>query len=208
MGPLYRGYKDPRKALRTRIREIAQTRLRYGYRKIRVLLNREGWYAGKYLVERIYREEGLTLLQRRKRRHRVAEHRRERFHPTGQSGVVDGICGASTCGRKKVPIADGRGYPYSGMLGNAWQSNRSRRLKGEDVVMALNRIKIQRGVPKFLCCDKGSEFSSQALDLWAYQNRSAHCLFAPREPTDNAFVESFSGTFRAECLECCIGSRR
>ena len=83
----YRGCKDPRTALRMRIREIAQTRVRYGYRKIRVLLNREGWNVGKYLVERIYREEGLTLHQRRKRRRRVAEHRRERFHPTGPNQV-------------------------------------------------------------------------------------------------------------------------
>ena len=44
------------------------------------------------------------------------------------------------------------------------------RLKGEDVVLALNLIKIQRGVPKFVYCDNGSEFSSQAMDLWAYQN--------------------------------------
>ena len=57
----YRTHKDPRTALRMRIREIAQTRVRYGYRKIRVLLNREGWKVGKYLVERLYREEGLTL---------------------------------------------------------------------------------------------------------------------------------------------------
>jgi hypothetical protein len=57
--------------------------VRYGYRKIRVLLNREGWKVGKYLVERLYREEGLTLHQRRKRQRRVAEHRRECFHPTG-----------------------------------------------------------------------------------------------------------------------------
>lgn len=70
-----------------RIREIAQARVRYGYRKIRVLLNREGWKVGKYLVERIYREEGLTLRQRRKRHRRVAEHRRERFHPTGPNQV-------------------------------------------------------------------------------------------------------------------------
>jgi putative transposase len=66
-----------------RIRDIAQTRVRYGYQKIRVLLNREGWKVGKYVVESIYREEGLTLYQRWKRRRRVAEHRRERFHPTG-----------------------------------------------------------------------------------------------------------------------------
>jgi putative transposase len=70
-----------------RIREIAQTRVRYGYRKIRVLLNREGWNVGTYLVERIYREEGLTLQRRRKRRRRVAKHRRERFHPTGPNQV-------------------------------------------------------------------------------------------------------------------------
>src|SRR3984957_15931599 len=83
----YRGHKDPRTALRMRIREIAQTRVRYGYRKVRVLLNREGWNVGKYLVVRLYREEGLTLHQRRKRRRRVAEHRRERFHPTGPNQV-------------------------------------------------------------------------------------------------------------------------
>ena len=83
----YQSHRDPRTELRMRIREIAQTRVRYGYRKIRVLLNREGWKVGKYLVERIYREEGLTLRQRRKRRRRVAEHGRERFHPTAPNQV-------------------------------------------------------------------------------------------------------------------------
>ena len=79
-----------------RIREIAQARVRYGYRKIRVLLNREGWKVGKYLVERLYREEGLTLHQRRKRRRRVAEHRRERFHPSGpESSVVQDFAGST-----------------------------------------------------------------------------------------------------------------
>ncbi len=61
----YSSYKDPRTELRMRIREIAQARVRYGYRKILAMLNREGWKVGKYLVERIYREEGLTLRQRR-----------------------------------------------------------------------------------------------------------------------------------------------
>ena len=61
----YHSHRDPRTELRIRIREIAQARVRYGYRKILVLLRREGWTVGKYLVERIYREEGLTLQQRR-----------------------------------------------------------------------------------------------------------------------------------------------
>ncbi len=60
----YRSSKDPQTALRQRIREIAQARVRYGYRKIRVLLNREGWKVGKKRVYRLYREEGLTLRQR------------------------------------------------------------------------------------------------------------------------------------------------
>jgi putative transposase len=85
-----------------RIHEIAQARVRYGFRKIRVLLNREGWKVGKYLVERIYREEGLTLQQRRKRRRRVAEHRRERFHPTGPNQVwsMDFVADQLTDGRR------------------------------------------------------------------------------------------------------------
>ncbi len=74
------------------------------------------------------------------------------------------------------------------------------RLKGEDVVLTLNRIKIQRGVPKFLYCDNGSEFSSPAMDLWAYQNGVRMAFSRPGKPTANGFVESFNGTFRAECL--------
>jgi putative transposase len=65
----------------------------------------------------------------------------------------------------------------------------------------LNRIKTRRGVPKMLYCDNGSEFSSQAMDLWAYQYEVRIAFSTPGKPTDNAFVESFNGTFRSECLD-------
>jgi len=193
----YRGHKDPRTALRMRIREIAQARVRYGYRKIRVLLNREGWKVGKYLVERLYREEGLTLHQRRKRRRRVAEHRRARFHPTGPNQVwsMDFVADQLADGRRFRSLTVVDIYTRECLAIESEQ-----RLKGEDVVLALNRIKIQRGVPKFVYCDNGSEFSSQAMDLWAYQNGVRMAFSRPGKPTDNAFVESFNGTFRAECL--------
>src|SRR5260370_923021 len=99
----YQSHQEPWTELRMRIREIAQTRVRHGYRKIRVLLNREGWKVGKYLVERIYREEGLTLHQRRKRRRRVAEHRRERFNPTrpNQGWAMDFVAD-QLAGRSRV----------------------------------------------------------------------------------------------------------
>ena len=74
-------------------------------------------------------------------------------------------------------------------------------LKGEDVVGVLNRIRQQRGVPKSLFCDNGAEFTSQIMDLWAYQNGVQIDFSRPGKPTDNAHVESFNGTFRAECLD-------
>jgi hypothetical protein len=73
-------------------------------------------------------------------------------------------------------------------------------LEGEDVVGVLNRLKIDRGVPKKLFCDHGTEFTSQIMDLWAYQNGVQMDFSRPRKPTDNAFVESFNGTLREECL--------
>ena len=73
-------------------------------------------------------------------------------------------------------------------------------LKGEAVVKVLNRLKAQRGVPKMLFCDNGSEFTSQILDLWAYHNGVRIDFSRPGKPTDNAFVESFNGSLREECL--------
>lgn len=74
-----------------RMREIAQTRVRYGYRMIRVLLNREGWKVGKDLVYRLYREEGLGLRKRPPGRRRAVVHRQDRFRPTGPNQVWVGL---------------------------------------------------------------------------------------------------------------------
>src|SRR5277367_7023815 len=71
-------------------------------------------------------------------------------------------------------------------------------LKGDDVVRTLNKLKLDRGVPKVLFCDNGSEFTSHAMDLWAYQNGTKIAFSRPGKPTDNAFVESFNGTFCSE----------
>lgn len=75
------------------------------------------------------------------------------------------------------------------------------RLRGDDVVSTLNQIGSQRGWPKFLFCDNGSEFTSQSIHLWAYQNGVQINYSRPGKPTDNAHVESFNGTLRAGCLD-------
>ena len=78
------------------------------------------------------------------------------------------------------------------------------RLKGEDVVRVLNRIKISRGVPKMVHCDNGSEFCSQAVDLWAYQHGVRMAFSRPGIPTDNAFVESFKRDVPSGVPECTL----
>jgi putative transposase len=74
-------------------------------------------------------------------------------------------------------------------------------LKGTDVVEVLNQIRTQRGAPKMLCCHNGAGFSSQIMDLWAYQNRVQINFSRPGKPTDNAYIETFNMTLRTECLD-------
>jgi len=73
-------------------------------------------------------------------------------------------------------------------------------LKGEQVVTVLERLRHQRGVPKSIRVDNGPEFISKVLDRWAYENGVTLDFSRPGKPTDNAFIESFSGSFRDECL--------
>jgi putative transposase len=182
-----------------RIREIAQSRVRYGYRKIRALLNREGWNVGKHLVCRLYKEEGLTLKKMRFQRKRKAiRHREERFRALGpdQAWSIDFVADQLQDGRRFRALTVVDTFTREAVAIEAGQS-----LRGDDVVRTLNRSKNKRGVPKLLFCDNGSEFTSQAMDLWAYQNGVKIDFSRPGKPTDNAFVESFNGTFRAECLD-------
>lgn len=74
------------------------------------------------------------------------------------------------------------------------------RLRGDDVVRVLNQVAVERGVPKRLFCDNGSEFTGRLLDLWAYHNQVTIEFSRPGKPTDNAHIESFNGSFRNECL--------
>jgi putative transposase len=128
-----------------RIWKIAQTRVRHGYRMIRVLLNREGLKVGKDLVYRLYKEEGLGMRKRPTGRRHAVVHRQERFRPN-QIWAMDFVSD-----RESLAIEAGQS------------------LRGEDVVRVLNRLKLERGVPKVLFCDNGSEFMDQMMDLWAYR---------------------------------------
>lgn len=181
-----------------RIRELAQTRVRYGYRRIRVLLNREGWAVGRYLVYRLYKEEGLTLrrrLARRKRTAAVTRQEKVRASKPNQVWSLDFVADQLADGRRFRALTIVDIYTRESLAVEAAAG-----LKGVDVVRVLNHLKVKRGVPQYLFCDNGSEFTGQAMDLWAHQNQVRIDFSRPGKPTDNAFIESFNGTFRSECL--------
>jgi putative transposase len=184
--------------LRMRIRELAQTRVRYGYRRIRVLLKREGWKVGKDLVYRLYKEEGLILRKRPiRRKQTAAAQRQEKFRPAGPNQVwsLDFVSDQLVDGRRFRALTVVDIYTRESLAIEVGPA-----LKGEDVVRVLNHLKYRRGVPQFLFCDNGAEFTGQALDLWAHCNQVRIDFSRPGKPTDNAFIESFNGTFRSECL--------
>ena len=107
----YEGHQEQWIELRMRIREIAQTRVRYGYRMIRVLLNREGWKVGKDLVYRLYKERGAGAAQatRWKKTGRGASTGALPSHRT-EPGLGHGFCCRSALRWKALPLADHRGY--------------------------------------------------------------------------------------------------
>jgi len=194
----YQSTQEPRTALRLRIREIAQARIRYGYRKIRVLLKREGWAVGKKLVYRLYCEEGLALRYKPRRRRCAARNPRERAKATAPNQVwsLDFVADQLADGRRFRALTVVDVFTRESLAIEVGQS-----LKGENVAQVLNRIRAQRTTPKTLFCDNGTEFTSQAMDLWAYQAGVQIDFSRPGKPTDNAYVESFNGTLRAECLD-------
>jgi len=194
----YQSRREPQTALRSRIREIAQVRIGYGYRKILVLLKREGSNIGKKLVYRLYHEEGLTLRHRPRRRRFAATNRRERVKPKAPNEVwsLDFVADQLADGRRFRALTIVDVFARESLAIEVGQS-----LKGEDVVRVLNRIGLQRAVPKTLFCDNGTEFTFQAMDLWAYHAGVRIDFSRPGKPTDNAYVESFNGTLRMECLD-------
>jgi putative transposase len=147
---------------------------------------------------RMYQEEGLTLRYKPRRRRCAATNRRERCKPTAPNQVwsLDFVADQLADGRRFRALAVVDVFTRESLAIEAGQS-----LKREDVVRVLSRIGLQRAVPKTLFCDNGTEFTSEAMDLWAYHAGVRIDFSRPGMPTGNAYVESFNGTLRSECLD-------
>jgi len=192
----YRSVARDQAALRGRLRELAAARARYGYRRLHVLLQREGWPVNHKRIHRLYREEGLSIRVRPKRKRvsglRAMPSRAERPQ---ERWSMDFLADS---------LSDGRRFRVLTIVDNvsrvspAIEAGTS--LTGERVVAVLERLRETIGAPQRIAIDNGPEFISKALDAWAYQHGVRLEFSRPGKPTDNAFAESFNGRFRDECL--------
>lgn len=194
---LYHSVRDRQAALRQRLHELSRTRVRYGYRRLHILLRREGHQHGRHTTYRLYVEESLQLRSKLPRRRKMAVTRSLRIKPAevDQAWTMDFVADQLSDGRKirALTIVD----VYSR---EALAIELGPRLRAEHVVAALDRLVATGRKPKYLFVDNGSEFSGRLLDLWAYRHQVRIDFSRPGKPTDNGHVESFNGSFRDECL--------
>lgn len=179
------------------MRELAATHVRYGYRRLTVLLRREGWRVNAKRVYRLYDEENLKV--RSVERKKIA--RRQRV-PQGQAAKPDDCWSADFVSDKLV---DGRPIRVLTVVDQFTREciwlEVDRAMNGPKVVAALNQAIAERGArPRSLTLDNGSEFAGRAMELWAIESGVQLCFIRPGRPVENGFIESFNGRLRDECL--------
>ena len=175
---------------------LARERPRYGYRRLCVILRREGFAVNHKRIHRLYRREGLMVRRRlRKRLTRVARVSRPLPSRANERWSLDFV---------SDPLADGRVFRTLNVVDDFTRECRAievdTSLSGARVARVLEAASLEYGRPSALVSDNGPEFISKALDAWAYRNRVELHFIQPGKPTQNAFVESFNGRFRDECL--------
>jgi putative transposase len=192
----YRSKRPVQTLLVERLKTLAAERPRWGYRRLHVLLRREGHWINVKRTYRLYRELGLTV--RMRKRKRISVERKPRVTPSqpNQRWSIDFVSDALENGRKIrcLTVVDDftRECP-------AIEVDTS--LPGLRVIRVLERIAAERGgLPAAIVLDNGPEFAGRALDAWAYAKGITLAFIRPGKPVENAFVESFNGRLRDECL--------
>ena len=182
--------------LRAALQRVAFERPRYGYRRLHVLLRREGVVVNRKRLYRVYRDEGLAV--RRRKRKRVATRPRQKLSTPlrrNQRWSMDFM---------RDTLADGRVFRTLNVVDDLTREclaiEVDSSLPGERVTRVLDAIAWSRGYPEGIVVDNGPEFSGRVLDAWAHKHRIKLLFIRPGKPIDNAFVESFNGKFRDECL--------
>lgn len=183
-------------ALRRRLREVAAQRPRFGYRRLHVLLRREGIMVNHKRVERLYREEGLAVRRRiRKSLTPVLRGRPAPPQRANEQWALDFLQDALASGRKLRVLSVIDVFTREAL---ALEVDTS--VPGSRVVRVLQRLCGQRERPVQLVLDNGPELISRVLEEWAHQHRVTLHFIDPGKPIQNAHCESFHGRLRDECL--------
>ena len=193
----YRTRRNERDAaLRARLKELAGKRMRFGYRRLTAMLLREGMPANHKRVYRLYREEGLAMRIRQRRRIRgTGAVSRAVATRANQRWSIDFVSDCVSTGRviRMLTVVDDytRECP-------AIEVDTS--LGGLRVRRVLDRIASERGRPEAIVLDNGPEFRGRALAAWSEERGVRLEFIQPGKPAQNAFAESFNGRLRDECL--------
>jgi len=187
---------DKDAALRARMREIAETRRRFGVPRLHIMLRREGLVINHKRTERVYREEKLSL--RLKKRNKRPSHARV--------PQVGPFCRDAQWGMDFLSDAlmDGRRIRILTIV-DLWDRSSPAlevdvSLPGQRVVRTLERLRLQGRLPQCIRMDNGPEFTGKALDAWAHTHNVRLDFIRPGKPMDNGHIESFNGKMRDECL--------
>ncbi len=193
----YQNRKRDDKTLRARIRELANEHCRYGTPRLCVLLRREGFTDNHKRIERIYREEDLQV--RRRKRKRISRSKRipkvEVASRPDQRWSMDFVhdCTAGGMRFRCLPVVDE-------FTRECLHIEVATSIGGDRVTRVLDYLTWLRERPEEIVMDNGPEFTSLTMDQWAHRNNVALDFIDPGKPSQNAFVESFNGKFRDECL--------
>ena len=193
----YQSRRDPQVPLRMRLKELAETRVRYGYRRLHVLLQREGWSVNHKRLYRLYSEEGLSIRTRSPRRRRACRYRSGRVEASSMNDVwaMDFMSDR---------LFDDRPFRILTIVDchtrEALATTARTNFRAYQVIDELDRLARLRGKPRSIRVDNGPEFAGRLLDQWAYLNKVELDFSRPGKPGDNAYIEAFNSRLRQECL--------
>jgi len=193
----YQARREVDKELRERIRDLAQSRPRFGYRRLGIFLRREGHRINHKRLFRLYRAEGLALP--RKRAKRRLWQRPQPLSPATaprQRWSIDFVADRFDGNRRLRAFTVVDDFSRECPTIHVDTS-----IGGVRLVRLLEELRANGGLPGTIVCDNGPEFTSRAFLTWAEDRGIAIRFIQPGKPTQNAFIESFNGRFREECLE-------
>jgi len=192
----YRSRRHEPEGLRERIGEIAMTKRRYGYRRVHVLLRREGWEINHKRTHRLYREAGLQV--RKRSRKRIVHGERtplQQARRPNESWSMDFVADVTSNGRRIRCLTLVDDFTKE-CLATVPDTS----ITGLRVARELDHVIAGRGAPASINVDNGPEFAGRVLDEWAYRHGIRLRFIRPGKPVENAYIESFNGKFRDECL--------